>query len=768
MKNQEQQARIELEPATASSDKPDMKPEIELQIEGMNCAGCAGKVETALKSVDGVKGARVNLANRTAHVSGDLNEASTTVLSKAVADAGYKAYPLQSLDRSKQRQKEAVQFKKLIRKASTAAALGLIMMIGMWADLWPSAEAAADFWIAAGIITLMVMIYAGGHFYTGAVRAILHGNTNMDTLIALGTGTAWVYSMTIALAPDLVMAEARHFYFEAAILIIAFINLGQAFEARGRGRTSEAIEKLIGLAPKTATLVRNGKESVVPVETLQIDDIIRIKPGEKIPVDGKVSEGSSTIDESMLTGEPLPVAKTVGDRVTGGTVNGNGSFLFKAERTGSNTVLGHIIEMVQRAQTSKPTIGRIVDRITAVFVPTVVGIAITSFAIWYLFGPGIDYAFVTAVTVLIIACPCALGLATPMSLMVGIGKAAEFGILIRNGEALERTGTIDTVVLDKTGTITRGKPQVSQIITADDALHDATTDKREVLALAAALEQHSEHPLAAAVVAAAQEQDVKLPAVSNFEAHTGLGISATIDGVEILLGSDSMMHHHKAEIGEEMFNTFNSLSEEAKTTLFLARDGEAIAIFAISDPIKDDSAEAVKQLHESGLEVIMLTGDNLHTAKAIAKQAGIKQFVAGVSPQEKLEQIQQLQAQGKRVAMVGDGINDAAALAQADVGIAIGGGTDIAIESADISLLGGSLKAIVHAIHISNATIRNIKQNLFGAFFYNSLGIPVAAGILYPFYGILLNPIIAGAAMAASSVTVVSNANRLRSFNPER
>ena len=734
------------------------KSEIALQIEGMNCAGCAGKVEVALKSVDGVADARVNLANRTAHIGGLSGDEAINSLSKAVADAGYKAYPLQSIDRSEQKQQEALKFKSLIRKASTAAALGTIMMIGMWAGLWPSAEAGQNFWIGTGIITLLVMIYAGGHFYTGALRAIMHGNTNMDTLIALGTGTAWAYSMTIAVEPNLVMAEARHFYFEAAILIIAFINLGQALEARGRGKTSEAIEKLIGLAPKTTCLIRKGEEVIVPIETLQVGDIIRIKPGEKIPVDGEVTEGNSTVDESMLTGEPLPISKQAGDTVTGGTVNGSGSFLFKAERTGSNTVLAHIVDMVQRAQSSKPAIGRMVDGVTAIFVPTVVTIAAVTFVIWYIFGPSINYAFVAAVTVLIIACPCALGLATPMSLMVGIGKAAEFGILIRNGEALERTGSINTVVLDKTGTITSGKPKVSEII-ADN--------EEESLMLAASLEQHSEHPLAAAVLDAAETRAIKLIAVSDFNAHIGLGISGTIDGDTILLGSDSLMHHHNIEISEKMHKTFNNMSESAKTTLFLAKNGQSIAIIAISDPIKEDSAEAVQQLHDLGLDVIMLTGDNLHTAKAVAKQAGIKQFVAGVSPQEKLEQIQQLQAQGKQVAMVGDGINDAAALAQADVGIAMGGGTDIAIESADISLMHGSLKGVTRAINISHATIRNIKQNLFGAFIYNSLGIPVAAGVLFPFYAILLNPVIAGAAMAASSVTVVSNANRLRNFNPD-
>ena len=733
-------------------------PVTDLQIEGMNCAGCAGKVEKALQSVDGVTSVHVNLANRTAHIDGVAGESATEKLIGSVKAAGYGASPLIKLDEADRQKIEEAQFLKKLRKASVAGAFGLVLMIGMWFGLWPSADGQSLFWIITGIATLVIMIFSGGHFYAGALRSLRHGNSNMDTLIALGTGTAWIYSMVIATAPDLVIESARHLYFEAAVIIIAFINLGQALEARGRGKTSEAIRKLINLAPKEARLLIKGKEKSVPIESLQPDDLIRIKPGEKIPVDGTVQEGSSTINESMLTGEPMAVSKTVGDEVTGGTVNGTGSFVMQATRTGAETTLAHIIDMVQRAQNSKPQIGRMVDKVTAIFVPTIIGIALAAFAIWYLFGPGIDYAVVTAVTVLIIACPCALGLATPISIMVGIGKAAEFGILIRNGEALERTGNIDTVVLDKTGTITSGKPEVSEII---------ANDEEESLALAASLEQHSEHPLAGAVLAAAKERGIELRSVSGFDSHTGLGISGTIDGDTILLGSDSLMHHHNIKIDENMHKTFNNLSENAKTTLFLAKNGQSIAIIAISDPIKEDSAEAVRQLHDLGLEVVMLTGDNLHTAKAIAKQAGIKQFVAGVSPQEKLEQIQQLQAQGKRVAMVGDGINDAAALAQADVGIAIGGGTDIAIESADISLMGGSLKAIVHAIHISNATIRNIKQNLFGAFFYNSLGVPVAAGILYPFFGILLNPVIAGAAMAASSVTVVTNANRLRNFNPD-
>ncbi|MDT8375891.1 MAG: heavy metal translocating P-type ATPase [Mariprofundaceae bacterium] len=738
-------------------------PEIDLQITGMNCAGCAGKVEAALKSVAGVTEVRVNLANRTAHVAGMDGEDAVKALSQAVAAAGYKAAPLSSIDRISHKQQEQIRFRALIRKAAVAATLGLIMMAGGWLDLWPSSETAHPFWTGAGIATLMVMIFAGGHYYTGAIRAIRHGNSNMDTLIALGTGTAWCYSMAVALSPDLVMASARHFYFEAAILIIAFINLGQALEARGRGKTSEAIEKLIDLAPKTATLLRDGIESIVPVETLQPGDSIRIKPGEKIPVDGEVVEGSSSVDESMLTGEPLPVTKQTGDTVTGGTVNGTGSFIFKASRTGSDTVLAHIIDMVQRAQTTKPAIGRIVDKVTAIFVPAVVVIAIITFTVWFAFGPGIDYAFVTAVTVLIIACPCALGLATPMSIMVGIGKGAEYGILIRNGEALECIGDINVVALDKTGTITAGKPEVTDIV----SVAPGQLSPDELLQIAASVEIHSEHPLAAAIMAAAGKHGVEPLQADGFQSHTGQGISARVDGHEVLLGTEGLMQANNIRISSEAGEQFRALAESAKTSLFLARGGSILGIIAISDPVRSDSAEVIDRMHAMGLKVVMLTGDNLHTAKAIADQIGIDEVVAGVSPVDKHEKILQLQKEGLRVAMVGDGINDAAALAQADVGIAMGGGTDVAIDSADITLMHGSLAGVIRAIAISKATIRNIKQNLFGAFIYNSLGIPVAAGLLFPLFGILLNPVIAGAAMAASSVTVVTNANRLRSFTPD-
>ncbi|MES0372542.1 MAG: heavy metal translocating P-type ATPase, partial [Mariprofundaceae bacterium] len=685
------------------NEPPGKGHSINLQIEGMNCASCAGKVEKALTSLQGVNQVQVNLANRSAHIDGLKGEEATEALIQAVERAGYKAAPLSTVDASERESHEHARFMKMIRKAITAAAFGFTLMAAGWLHLLPTLAESQTFWISVGVMTLGIMTFAGGHYYSGALRSIRYGNTNMDTLIALGTGTAWAYSMFIALYPDLVMASARHFYFEAAVMIIAFINLGQALEARGRGKTSEAIRKLIGLAPKQACLVIDGVDSIVPIETLKPGDIIRIKPGEKIPVDGEVIEGSSTIDESMLTGEPLPVQKQAGDLVTGGTVNGTGSFLFKATHTGSETVLAHIIDMVQRAQTSKPDIGRIVDKVTAIFVPAVITIAVITFIVWYAFGPDIDYAFVTAVTVLIIACPCALGLATPMSIMVGIGKAAEYGILIRNGEALERAGNIDTVVLDKTGTITAGRPVVTDII---------SDDPDQLLQLAATLESNSEHPLASAILEAANEKGVKLLKANGFHSDTGQGISAEIDGHSVLLGNSGLMQSHNISISSELEETFNKMAENAKTSLFLAKNGSVLGIIAISDPIKTDSPEVIERMHALGLKVIMLTGDNLHTAKAIAEQTGVDEFVAGVSPQDKHDKITELQNEGRKVAMVGDGINDAAALAQADVGIAMGSGTDIAIESSDITLIHGSLAGVVRAVTISRATIRNIKQNL--------------------------------------------------------
>jgi Cu+-exporting ATPase len=552
---------------------------------------------------------------------------------------------------------------------------------------------------------------------------------------------------------------ARHAYFEAAAIIIALINLGQALEMRARGKTSEAIKRLIGLQPKTARVIRDGKEIDIPISEVGLDETIRVRPGEKIPVDGVIIEGHSSIDESMLTGEPMPVEKKTGDEVVGATFNKSGSFLFQAKHIGADTALARIIEMVRRAQSSKPAIGRLADKISAVFVPSVLIIAVLTFLAWFNLGPEPRFSFslVATMTVLIIACPCALGLATPISIMVGVGKAAEYGILIRNGEALQQAGKLTTIVLDKTGTVTKGQPTVTALVPA------AGWGEQKLLAVAASIETGSEHPLAEAIVSAAEAKGITLSAVSGFEAITGHGVSATMEGKKVLFGNARLMAKHNIDLGN-LPKRAEQLAAQAQTPMFLAVGDTVAGIVSVADPIKPDSKAAIARLHAIGLKVVMITGDNRATAEAVAREVGLDEVMAEVLPGDKAAKVSGLQRRGEIVGMVGDGINDAPALAQADVGYAIGTGTDVAIESADVTLMRGSLHGVADAIAISRATVRNIKQNLFGAFIYNVLGIPVAAGALYPFTGLLLNPIIAGAAMAMSSVTVVSNANRLRWF----
>jgi Cu+-exporting ATPase len=581
----------------------------------------------------------------------------------------------------------------------------------------------------------------------------------MDTLIALGTGTAWVFSMLVVVFPGIVPSLARHAYFEAAAIIIALINLGQALEMRARGKTSEAIKRLIGLQPKTARVIRDGKEIDIPISEVGLDETIRVRPGEKIPVDGVIIEGHSSVDESMLTGEPMPVEKKTGDEVVGATFNKSGSFLFQAKHIGADTALARIIEMVRRAQSSKPAIGRLADKISAVFVPSVLIIAVLTFLAWFNIGPEPRFSFslVATMTVLIIACPCALGLATPISIMVGVGKAAEYGILIRNGEALQQAGKLTTIVLDKTGTVTKGQPTVTALVPA------AGWDEQKLLAVAASIETGSEHPLAEAIVSAAKAKGITLSAVSGFEAITGHGVSATMEGKKVLFGNARLMAKHNIDLGD-LPKRAEQLAAQAQTPMFLAVADTIAGIVSVADPIKPDSKAAIARLHAIGLKVVMITGDNRATAEAVAREVGLDEVMAEVLPGDKAAKVSGLQTRGEIVGMVGDGINDAPALAQADVGYAIGTGTDVAIESADVTLMRGSLHGVADAIAISRATVRNIKQNLFGAFIYNVLGIPIAAGALYPFTGLLLNPIIAGAAMALSSVTVVSNANRLRWF----
>jgi len=686
-----------------------------------------------------------------------------TVIAAVVA-AGYQAAELKS--RAAEDEKEAAEaahYRHLLRKTGFAALVAAPLFIGEMLMLFPplATPAGRGFGLVAGLVTLAVLVYSGGHFFRGAWKSFRNHNANMDTLIALGTGAAWVYSMAVVAAPELVPSRAQHAYFEAAAVIIALINLGQALEMRARGKTSQAIKRLIGLQPRTARVVRDGREFDVPIEEVGLDETVRVRPGEKIPVDGAIIDGRSNVDESMLTGEPLPVAKKVGDEVTGGTLNASGSFLMRTTRIGEHTVLARIIEMVRRAQNSKPAIGRLADRISAVFVPAVLIVSVVTFLAWFNLGPSpvLSFALVATMTVLIIACPCALGLATPISIMVGVGKAAESGILIRNGEALQQASRLTTIVLDKTGTVTEGRPAVVDLRPAAGVSED------ELLRLAAAVEAGSEHPLAQAVVQAARGRGLAPPVASGFEAVAGAGVRATIDGRTVLLGNPRHMERAGVDVGA-LHHDAGTAALLGRTPIYVAADGKALGLVMIADPIKADSAAAVARLHALGLTVVMLTGDNAATAQAVADQAGIDEVIAEVLPADKAAKVEALQAQGEKVGMVGDGINDAPALAQADVGFAIGTGTDVAIESADVTLMRGSLHGVADAIAISEATVRNIKQNLFGAFIYNTLGIPVAAGALYPLFGVLLNPMIAGAAMAMSSVTVVSNANRLRGFRP--
>ncbi len=733
------------------------KRTVRLSIAGMSCAGCIASVEKAMQSVDGVDEVLVNFAEHTADVTGT---ASVEALVTAVRQAGYDAAELRGIDdESEKEAAEMAHYRALLRKAGVAFALGGPLFIAGMLGLLPPLDTVAgrQFWALAGALTLGVMIYAGGHFFTGAWKSFRNHLANMDTLIALGTGSAWSYSTVVLLFPHAVPVLAQHAYFEAAAIIIALINFGSALEMRARGKTSEAIKRLIGLRPRTAIVLRDGKEEEIPISEVGLDETLRARPGECIAVDGIVLEGQSRVDESMLTGEPMPVEKTAGDEVIAGSINARGSFLYKSTRIGGDTVLAQIIELVRHAQSSKPAIGRLVDKVAAVFVPTVMIIVVLTFLAWMNLAPdrGISYALVSSMTVLIIACPCALGLATPISIMVAVGRAAERGILIRNGEALQQAGHLTTIVLDKTGTVTEGAPGVTDIVSAGNWTAD------ELLQYAASLEAGSEHPLAAAIVKEADGKGLPLFKAAQFEAVAGHGVRGEVEGKHLLLGNERLFQEAGVAL-DDWVERAATLAAKGRSAMYLACDGQVAGLLAVADPVKADSREAIARLHANGLKVVMLTGDHHITAEAVAHEVGIDSVVAEVLPQEKDQHVARLQEQGEIVAMVGDGINDAPALARANVGFAIGSGTDVAIESADITLMRGSLHGVADAISLSRLTLRNIKQNLFGAFIYNTLGIPIAGGILFPLFGILLNPIIAGAAMAMSSVTVVTNANRLR------
>ncbi|BBW25866.1 copper-exporting P-type ATPase CopA [Enterobacter bugandensis] len=731
----------------------------QLLINGMSCASCVSRVQNALQAVPGVAQARVNLAERTALVMGS---ASAADLVQAVEKAGYGAEAIEDDAERRERQQEtAIATMKRFRwQAIVALLVGIPVMVwGMMGDNMMVTADNRTLWLVIGLITLAVMVFAGGHFYTSAWKSLKNRTATMDTLVALGTGAAWLYSMSVNVWPQWFPMEARHLYYEASAMIIGLINLGHMLEARARQRSSKALERLLDLTPPTARVVTDDGEKSVPLADVQPGMTLRLTTGDRVPVDGEITQGVAWLDEAMLTGEPIPQQKSQGDAVHAGTVVQDGSVLFRASAVGSHTTLSRIIRMVRQAQSSKPEIGQLADKISAIFVPVVVGIALLSAAIWYFFGPApqIVYTLVIATTVLIIACPCALGLATPMSIISGVGRAAEFGVLVRDADALQRASTLDTIVFDKTGTLTEGKPQVVAVSTAGIAQEDA-------LRLAAALEQGSSHPLARAILDKANAS--ALPQVSNFRTLRGLGVSGEADGHALLLGNQALLNENGVDTSA-LEEELKAQASQGATPVLLAVDGKAAALLAVRDPLRQDSVDALQRLHRAGYRLVMLTGDNPTTANAIAKEAGIDEVIAGVLPDGKADAIKNLQSQGRQVAMVGDGINDAPALAQADVGIAMGGGSDVAIETAAITLMRHSLMGVADALAISKATLRNMKQNLLGAFIYNSLGIPVAAGILWPLTGTLLNPVVAGAAMALSSITVVSNANRLLRFKPK-
>ncbi len=619
-------------------------------------------------------------------------------------------------------------------------------------------------WIEFALAT-PVVLWAGGFFFTRAWQSIVNRSLNMFTLIAVGVGAAYFYSAVAVIAPGIFPTSfQRHgevdLYFEAAAVITTLILLGQLIEAKARSRTGQAIKVLLGLAAKTAHRVRDGQEEEIQVDEIQKGDVLRVRPGEKVPIDGVIIDGRSNIDESMITGEPMPVSKHAGEKVIGATVNQTGSFLMRAERIGSETVLAQIVQMVAEAQRSRAPIQKLADTVSGYFVPAVIGVAIITFVIWSIVGPApaMAYALVNAVSVLIIACPCALGLATPMSIMVGVGRAAQVGVLVKNAQAIEVTEKVTHLVTDKTGTLTAGKPEVVSRIAAN------TISERDLLQIAASVESQSEHPLARAIVEAAEKEKIALRNVIDFQSTTGGGVSGNLDGKAILIGKEKFLAESNVRFPEELTKEAHRLQQKAETTVWLAINGDAAGVLGVADPIKPTTREAVRELHEAGLKITMCTGDNQRTAESVARELSIDEFKAEVMPDEKIEIVKKLKSKGAIVAMAGDGMNDAPALAAADVGIAMGTGTDVAIESAGITLVKGDLMGIVKAIHVSRAVMRNIRQNLFFAFIYNALGVPIAAGVLYPFFGLLLSPMIAGAAMSFSSVSVIVNSLRLRSI----
>ena len=734
----------------------------QLSLSGVTCAGCVARIEKALNQAEGVAAAQVNFASRTAEVSGG----NATQLIKAIQDAGYDAQVIQDAEAAEVQQ--AKELRQLLNTRAWYAALGVglgigLMLFGM--DITDPLVLRAVGWL-----TLVMMLMTGEHFYKSGFKALKSGHANMDTLIAIGTSAAWLYSILVVYRPSMFPEAARGVYFEAAVMIIGLVNLGQVLEMGARLKTHASLKNLLGLRPSHACLVGTAgtvmaAEVQVNILQVKVGDWLRIKPGERVPVDGRVTQGESYFDEAMLTGEPMPVLKQLGDDLVSGTINGQGSVIYEATRVGSDTALARIVEMVRRAQNSKPSISRLADQVAAIFVPVVLLIAVITALVWYAFGPQpvLSYSFVSALSVLIIACPCALGLATPISIMIGVGKAAQMGVLVRNAEALQQASNIDWVVLDKTGTITQGHPSVEAFAIFNDA------DEVQSLAMAENIEQASEHPIALAIVTYCQQQlSLKGSAVFSAATHVEGFIAVQGMGVvsdDIIMGNVSLMQAHNIDIGVAK-EWLNAQQQAARSVVLLAHKGQLILAFALEDALKTDSIKAVQRLKAQGIKVMMLTGDNQAAAQRVAQLVAVDDFAAQLMPEDKLNKIKQLQNQGQVVAMVGDGLNDAPALSQADVGIAMGQGTDVAIDSADLCLLNSSLHGVADAIELSHSTLRNIKQNLWGAFAYNTLGIPIAAGVLFPLTGMLLSPMLAALAMSLSSVTVVTNANRLRWFKP--
>ena len=744
--------------------KPYLYSEI-VSIEGMTCASCVGRVERALKKVEGVQQANVNLATEQAWVQGNTQINSGDLI-QAIKKAGYHAKQVEQ-NKNEQKDKKATEQQQLKRDLIISLILAVpVFVLEMGSHMIPAFHSwvmqnigTQPSWLIQCVLTTLVLVFPGRRFYQKGIPALWRLAPDMNTLVAVGTLAAYSFSLIATFAPKILPEGTVNVYYEAAAVIVSLILLGRYFEAKAKGRTSQAIQHLVGMQAKTARVYDNKQVIEVPIAEVTKEMIVEIRPGDRVPVDGEVVEGQSYIDESMITGEPTPVKKQIGDQVVGGTVNQNGTLNFRATALGDSSVLAQIIRMVEQAQGAKLPIQALVDKVTMWFVPIVLLLAALTFMLWFVFGPEptLTFALVNAVAVLIIACPCAMGLATPTSIMVGTGRGAEMGVLFRKGEALQALRDVEVIAVDKTGTLTQGKP------TLTDFYVQQGFDHEQVLRIMASVEAKSEHPIAVAIVQAAEQKDLHLLSITAFESVTGLGIKAEVADQAIYIGADRYMQQLAVDI-TPFKNEAARLGQEGKTPLYVAIDQKLAAIIAVADPIKDTTYATIAGLHQLGLKVAMITGDNRHTAQAIAAKLHIDQVVAEVLPDGKVEALRQLQQQYGRVAFVGDGINDAPALAQADVGLAIGTGTDVAIEAADVVLMSGSLQGVLNAIALSKATIKNIQQNLFWAFFYNVALIPIAAGVLYPAFGILLSPIFAAGAMALSSVFVLGNALRLKYF----